>query len=363
MSSAQAKRRISNGAAFMIAVMVPITIFLIVQLFSDPAVFLTTILKSLAMGSTYAIIALGFVLIFKATEVVNFSQGALAMIGALFISFLVADETIPIVPWWRDGNLVPIRNPIYDLGLPSWLAWGLSFVVALFFAALIGLFLERVAIRPMIGQPLFSVAVITLGLEIALRIMANDSSKLKLRNTKTPWSGKGFNIGDNFLYWSFFAAMIAAAICVVAVFLFYRSKLGIAMRAVARDQEAAMAQGIPIGRVFAIAWGAGAALAAVGGLFATEPPIKQTGAVDAETSLVAFRALPAVILGGLDSVQGAILGGLIVGSAEIFAGQYLSGYNSVLGSGYPLVVPYVVMIIGLIVKPYGLFGTEEIRRV
>ena len=97
MSSAQAKRRISNGAAFMIAVMVPITIFLIVQLFSDPAVFLTTILKSLAMGSTYAIIALGFVLIFKATEVVNFSQGALAMIGALFISFLVADETIPII--------------------------------------------------------------------------------------------------------------------------------------------------------------------------------------------------------------------------------------------------------------------------
>ena len=78
---------------------------------------------------------------------------------------------------------------------------------------------------------------------------------------------------------------------------------------------------------------------------------------------MAFRALPAVILGGLDSVQGAILGGLIVGSAEIFAGQYLSGYNSVLGSGYPLVVPYVVMTIGLIVKPYGLFGTEEIRRV
>ena len=95
MSASQSKRRVSNGAAFMIAVMVPITIYLLIQLFDDPAVFLTTILKSLAMGSTYAIIALGFVLIFKATEVVNFSQGALAMIGALFISFLVADETIP----------------------------------------------------------------------------------------------------------------------------------------------------------------------------------------------------------------------------------------------------------------------------
>ncbi len=124
-----------------------------------------------------------------------------------------------------------------------------------------------------------------------------------------------------------------------------------------------MAQGINIGRVFAIAWGAGAVLAALGGLFATQPPVKQTGAVDAEVSLVAFRALPAVILGGLDSVQGALIGGLIVGTAEIYAGQYLSGQTAWLGSGYPLIVPYIVMIIGLLVRPYGLFGTPEIRRV
>ena len=124
-----------------------------------------------------------------------------------------------------------------------------------------------------------------------------------------------------------------------------------------------MAQGIYIGRVFAIAWGAGAVLAALGGLFATQQPVKQTGAIDQDTSLIAFRALPAVILGGLDSVQGALIGGLMVGTAEIYAGQYLSGYTSILGSGYPLIVPYVVMIITLLVKPYGLFGTPEIRRV
>lgn len=124
-----------------------------------------------------------------------------------------------------------------------------------------------------------------------------------------------------------------------------------------------MAQGINVGRVFAIAWAAGAALAAIGGIFAVQPPVAQTGAVGTETAFVAFRALPAVILGGLDSVKGALVGGLLIGLAEIFAGQYLSAYTNQLGAGYPLVVPYVAMLIGLLVRPYGLFGTEEIRRV
>jgi branched-chain amino acid transport system permease protein len=333
-------------------------IFSVYELFTAPDIFSTTLLKSLALGSVYALIALGFVLIFKATEVVNFSQGALAMIGALFISFMVADENLPII-----GFFWEIPNPIYQLGGPEWIRWGLSVIVALGFAALLGLLVERIAIRPMIGEPLFSVAVITLGLEIALRALANDTVKINFRNINAPWGNGGFNIGDGFVNWAYFAAIITAALSFVAVFFFYRSRMGIAMRAVAHDQEAAMAQGINIGRVFAIAWGAGAVLAALGGLFATQPPVKQTGAVDAEVSLVAFRALPAVILGGLDSVQGALIGGLIVGTAEIYAGQYLSGQTAWLGSGYPLIVPYIVMIIGLLVRPYGLFGTPEIRRV
>ena len=333
-------------------------VFTIYQLATNPDIYLTTMLKSLALGSVYALIALGFVLIFKATEVVNFSQGALAMIGALFISFMVVDENLPII-----GFFTEIPNPLYQLGGPEWIRWGLSVIVALIFAALLGLLLERVAIRPMIGQPLFSVAVITLGLEIALRVLANDTVKIQFRQVNAPWGNGGFSIGDGFVNWAYFAAIITAAASFVAVFFFYRSRMGIAMRAVARDQEAAMAQGINIGRVFAIAWGAGAVLAALGGLFSTQPPVRQTGSLDPESSLVAFRALPAVILGGLDSVQGALLGGLLVGLAEIYAGQYLSSYTSVLGSGYPLIVPYVVMIVGLLVRPYGLFGTPEIRRV
>lgn len=333
-------------------------LFSVYQLFTNPDIFTTTLLKSLALGSVYALIALGFVLIFKATEVVNFAQGALAMIGALFISFMVADQNLPII-----GFFWEIPNPIYQLGGPEWIKWFLSVIVALCFAAMLGLLIERIAIRPMIGKPLFSVAVITLGLEIALRVMANDTVKINFRNINAPWGNGGFNIGEGFVNWSYFAAMITAAVAFVAVFFFYRSRMGIAMRAVAHDQEAAMAQGINIGRVFAIAWGAGAVLAALGGLFATQPPVKQTGAVDADVALVAFRALPAVILGGLDSVQGALIGGLIVGTAEIYAGQYLSGQTAWLGSGYPLIVPYIVMIIGLLVRPYGLFGTPEIRRV
>jgi branched-chain amino acid transport system permease protein len=341
-----------------LALLVGGVVFSAYQLATGADIYFTTLLKSLALGSVYALIALGFVLIFKATEVVNFSQGALAMIGALFISFMVADENLPII-----GFFWEIPNPIYQLGGPEWIRWGLSVIVALGFAALLGLVLERVTIRPMIGEPLFSVAVITLGLEIALRVLANDAVKINFRSVEAPWGNGGFNIGDGFVNWSYFAAMITAAVAFVAVFFFYRSRMGISMRAVARDQEAAMAQGINIGRVFAIAWGAGAVLAALGGLFATQQPIKQTGAIDQDTSLIAFRALPAVILGGLDSVQGALIGGLMVGTAEIYAGQYLSGYTSVLGSGYPLIVPYIVMIIGLLVKPYGLFGTPEIRRV
>jgi branched-chain amino acid transport system permease protein len=339
---------------FLLAALAPTLVFMIVQLAKEPTIWFETTMKALALGSVYAILALGFVLIFKATQTVNFSQGALGMCGALFVSFLVVDEHIPFTT---------IPNPIMNLGGPSWLPWLLSVIVALLFAALLGLVIERLAIRPMIGEPLFAVAVITLGLEIVLRVVAVDAVKIQFRPLAIPWGNDSFQIGDATINWSYVAAMVTALVCFVAVFVFYRSRMGIAMRAVAFDQEAAMAQGIKVGRVFAIAWGAGAVLATVGAIFSTQPPIKQTGSVEPETALVAFRALPAVILGGLDSVSGALVGGLIIGTVEIYAGQYLSDQTDLLGAGYPLIVPYVVMIIGLLVRPYGLFGTPEIRRV
>ena len=347
-------RRLNARVAFLTGLLAAVGIFGVLQLIRDPALFFQTSMKSLGLGSVYALIALGFVLIFKATQTVNFSQGALAAAGALFVSFLVVDGHIPFTT---------ISNPLNNVGGPGWVRWLLGVAVALLFAALLGLLVERIAIRPMIGEPLFSVAVITLGLEIVLRVFNNDAVEIDFRFLAVPWGTGGFRVGDAFVNWSFIAAMAAAAIAFAAVYLFYRSRLGIAMRAVAFDQEAAMAQGINVGRVFAIAWAAGAMLAAVGGIFATQPPVDQTLAVDQETANIAFRAIPAVILGGLDSATGALLGGLIVGAAEIFAGQYAAGNTSWLGAGYPLIVPYIVMIIGLLVRPYGLFGTPEIQRV
>ncbi len=346
--------RPSTPALFLTGLLIPTAIFLVLQLFNNSSLFFQTFMKSLGLGSVYALIALGFVLIFKATQTVNFAQGSLAVAGALFLSFAIADEHIPFTT---------VTNPLTKVGGPSWLPWALSVVLALFFAALLGLLIERLAIRPMIGESLFSVAIITLGLEIVLRTFNNDTSETEFRSLEIPWGTGGFRAGGAFVNWSFIAAIITATVAFVAVFVFYRSRMGVAMRAVAHDQEAAMAQGINVGRVFAIAWAAGAVLGALGGIFATQPPVEQTGAVDPETANIAFRALPAVILGGLDSAVGALAGGLIVGFAEIFAGEYASGIQSDIGPGYSLIVPYVVMLIGLIVKPYGLFGTPEIRRV
>ncbi len=438
------------------------------------ATLLNTIVKGLAVGGVYAIIALGFVIIFKATQVVNFAQGALAAAGGLFLSFLVFDQVSGAAPrgqtpftWWQapfaggglpdnaeqwasillvafvtglvvvllagrdvsgwalgvgllaflvcrwlatrqgftwlDSPLLSLivalavgfgfgfaakgwrPSPLLFAGMAgmivfqlivrvidsTWIDWLGNLAIALIFGALFGMFLERIAIRPMVGEPLFSMAVITLGLEIVIRQFASDSVRILARPTLAPWqqdlsvegSDGGFQFLGLFYNWAWIAILVAAGLSFLAVNLFYRSKLGVAMRAVSFDQEAAMAQGINVGQVFAIAWAFGTALAVLGGVFATQPPISQEGAVSSLTALVAFRALPAVILGGLDSVKGALIGGLLIGLAEIFAGQYLSPWQSTLGAGYSQIVPYIVMLGVLLIRPFGLYGTPEVRRV
>jgi branched-chain amino acid transport system permease protein len=316
--------------------------------------FTQALVKAIALGSIYAVLALGFVLIFKATQTVNFAHGAIAMAGALFLSILIVDEGLPLLPW---------GNPIASLPGPDWVTWFANLALALVLTAVLGLVIERLTIRPMIGEPLFSVAVITLGLEIMLRTFAVDAVEISTRPLAVPWGRDFFRVGETAIAWSYVAAVIAAAVAFISVFLFFRTRTGVAMRAVAFDQEAAMAQGINVGRVFAIAWAAGAALAALGGVFASMSPWPPSGAVSTEGAFIAFRAFPAVILGGLDSVVGALVGGMIIGFAEIFAGEYGSHLTDTLGAGYQQVVPYVVMLIGLLIRPYGIFGTPEVRRV
>lgn len=306
---------------------------------------LQTTAKGVAVGGLYALVALGFVLIFKATQTVNFAQGAIALLGAWFTSMLLIDWEIP--GRWIGG---------------AYVTWISAVILGALLTAVLGLAIERAIIRRMVGEPLFSVAVITLGLEAVLRTIGFDAVNINPRSLAFPWGFNGFRVGEAFIGWTYIAIYVAAALSFVAVFFFFRTRLGIAMRAVAYDQEAALAQGISVGKVFAVAWGASAGLAAVAGVLSQGAPLA-AGTVGAGITGLAFRALPAVILGGLDSVQGALVGGLLIGGAEVFSGEYLATYTNTLGNGYSLIVPYIVMLIVLLFRPYGLYGTPEIRRV
>jgi len=301
--------------------------------------------SGIALGAIYALLSLGFVIIFKATQVVNFAQGAIAALGAYLVVYFATVVNIP-------GRWIE--------GIPPWIQWTLSAIVAIAFTALIGIIIERVTIRPMIGQPLFAVAIITLGLDLIIRAVTNDFMDNSIRGLGDPWGTELYEVGPlRVAYTQLITVGVLVAVVLMLV-VFFRSRTGIAMQATAFDQEAAMAQGISVGKVFALAWAIGAVLAAIGGIFSSVAP--RAAGVSPLTAFVAFRAFPAVIIGGLDSITGAILGGMLIGLAEVFAGTYL-GSVSWLGVGFSGNVPWILMMIVLLVRPHGLFGTKEIRRV
>ena len=206
------------------------------------AKLITALGRGLALGSIYALLALSFVLVFKATQAVNFAQGAIALVGTWFLSMLLVNWRIP-ARWLGD-----------DLARNRYLVWALALVAAMAMSIALGLIIERSIIRPMIGEPLFAIAVLTLGLEAVLRTVGNDALIGQQRGLRIPWGRTGFEFEGAFIYWTYIGAIVTAAAAFVATFLFFRTRTGIAMRAVAFDQEASMAQGIRVGRVFAIAW-------------------------------------------------------------------------------------------------------------
>ncbi len=267
------------------------------------ATFVQTLTKALALGSVYVLIALGFVIIFKATQVLNFAAGALSMAGAMFMTILISDGGFPLLPF--DNPLAPAEGETASIAV-----FFVHVLIALALAAILGLVIERLTIRPMVGQPLFAMAVITLGIEIAIRPFNLDATALEGRRLGVPWGADSWVWGGAVVPKSYIVAMIIAAIAGAGVLLFFRTKLGVAMRAVAFDQEAAMAQGINVGRVFAIAWAMGTALAALGAIVYGMAPFPPGGSVSQEIHpLLALRVLPVIVLGGLDSVAGAISGG------------------------------------------------------
>ncbi|NHZ70437.1 MAG: branched-chain amino acid ABC transporter permease [Proteobacteria bacterium] len=318
----------------------------IAQIATGTDKFINTLASGIALGAIYALLALGFVIIFKATQVVNFAHGAIAAFGAYMVVYFATVLNVP-------GRWLEF--------LPYGVQWSMSAVLAVLVTAFLGIVIERVAIRPMIGKALFAVAMITLGIDLIIRTITVDFMGNQSRGLGDPWGIGVLRFGNIRIAHTQIVTVIVTVIAVALLTWFFRTKTGTAMRATAFDQEAAMAQGISVGRVFAIAWAIGAALAAVGGIFSSVFPRGAAG-VTPFTALIAFRAFPAVVIGGLDSIAGAIVGGMIVGLAEVFAASYL-GSVSWLGSGFAGIVAWLLMMAVLLVKPYGLFGTEEVRRV
>lgn len=304
--------------------------------------------SGLALGAIYALLALGLVLIFKSTQVLNFAHGALAAVGAYFTAYFATVLNFP-------GRYLGFA--------PLTVQWILSGIVAVAVTAFAGLVIERATIRPMIGEPLFAVVMITIGLDIAVRTVTNDYIGVVTRSLGSPWGTDVLSIGPVRVAKTELATFVVAFLVFGLMAWFFRSRFGIAMRATAFDQEAAMAQGISADRIFALAWIIGAGLAAIGGVFSSLFP--RSGGISPDaTALFAFRALPALVIGGLDSIPGAVIGGFVVGLAELYAGAYLVGEAwSFLGVGFSRIFPYLLMMFVLLIRPYGLFGTEEIRRV
>jgi branched-chain amino acid transport system permease protein len=307
--------------------------------------FAQTLVDGISFGAIYALLAMGFVIIFKSTSVINFAHGGLTGLGAFLVAAFVTVLDFP-------GRYVTV--------LPEWGQWTLNVLTALLAAALIGVILERVFLRPMVGEALFAVAIVTLGLDIVVRTITNDWIGTNPRPLGAPWGLNVVDLGWVRIAWSEIVQILVTVILLAAIALFLRSRTGVAMRATAFDQETARAQGINVGRIFSVAWAIGAFLAGVAGIFFSVFPRRATG-VDQATAFIAFRAFPAVIIGGLDSIPGAVVGGFAVGIAEAAANTYLG--LEFLGSGFPGIVGYLLMLVILLIRPYGLFGTPEIRRV
>jgi branched-chain amino acid transport system permease protein len=291
--------------------------------------FLQLLIQGLAVGSVYALVALGFVLIYKASSVINFAQGELLMVGAYVCLALL---TTFDVPFWA------------------------AFLLTKVFSVALALLIERLVLRPMIGEPAISIIMITIGLSLVLKssiaaIWGVEILAFPSIFPETPLKVGEIIVSQVYVY-TFLASM--AFLTLFALFFKY-SRMGIAMRATANSNQVALSMGISVKKVFAISWCVAAVVSAVGGIL-----IGNINGVNITLSSVGLKVFPAVILGGLDSIPGAVLGGLIIGVLENLSGGYLDQF---FGGGIKEVAPFVVLVIILMIKPYGLFGTEEIERV
>ncbi|HOW48925.1 MAG TPA: branched-chain amino acid ABC transporter permease [Rubrivivax sp.] len=286
---------------------------------------LQLLVSGLAQGCIYGLIALGFVLIYKATETVSFAQGDLMMLGA-FIGLV-------LMTW---------------LGFPYWIAVPCAIAAM----ALFGMFVERIVVRPVLGQPAFSIVMLTIGLAYILRGLV---TMVPVIGTEThtlpvPYRDQTLQFGTVVLADEQLVVIGATALLCALLFAMFRfTKLGIAMQAASQNQLAAYYMGIPVQRLNSLVWGLAAGVAAIAGLLLA--PITF---VHANMGYIGLKAFPAAVVGGFSSLPGAIVGGAIIGVVESLAGFYLP-------EGFKDIAPYIVVLLMLMVKPNGLFG-EKLRK-
>ena len=289
--------------------------------------FLQLVISGMAQGCIYGLIALGFVLIYKATETVSFAQGDLMMLGAF-------------------GGLAGMTM----LGFPFWLA----VPAAIAAMALFGVLTERVVIRPILGQPAFSIVMLTIGIGYVARGLitmlpgiGTDTHTLPVPYRNVTWNAGGLILSAEHMV----VIVVTALLCLGLFAMFRYSKLGIAMQASSQNQLAAYYMGIPVKRLNGLVWGLAAAVAAVAGLLLA--PITF---VHANMGFIGLKAFPAAVVGGFGSLPGAIVGGLIIGIVESLSGFYLP-------EGFKDIAAYAVVLIMLMVKPNGLFGDKLTKKV
>ncbi|TMQ25105.1 MAG: branched-chain amino acid ABC transporter permease [Candidatus Rokuibacteriota bacterium] len=285
--------------------------------------------NGILIGLMYSLIALGFVLVYKATDAVNFAQGEFVMIAG----FVVV-------------------GALSVLGAPLWL----SVAAALASMVVFGFVLERVVLRKLIGRPVIAVVMATIGLAAILRGLGPFTIFSGTRPLPLPISDEPFIVGPLFIPPIQLVGGTVSLVFLAAFgWFFLRSRQGIAMRAVADNQQVAMAMGIDVQRYFGLAWAMTGIVSALGGVL-----WGNLLGVDVNLALVGFKVFPVVILGGLDSIPGAIVGGLIVGIVENVAAGYI---DPVVGGGTKDFAPYVLMIMALMIRPYGIFGKRIIERI
>jgi branched-chain amino acid transport system permease protein len=292
--------------------------------------FLQLILNGLVIGSIYALVGLGFVIIYKSSSILNFAQGEFLMLGAYVCLAIFTTAKVPFAA---------------------------AFALTLVFSALLGILMERILLRPMIGEPVISVIMLTLGLSSVLKAVVQAIWGTDTRPYPDLFPTAPVQIGPLPVSQGYLYSVGSVAILLVLFSLFFKyTRAGIAMRATAFSQQVALSMGISVKKVFALAWSIAAVVSAVGGVLLGSV----RGGVDGALAFFGLKVIPVVILGGLDSVAGAIVGGFVMGVLENLSGGYL---DPLFGGGVKEVAPFIALVAILTLRPYGLFGKVKIERV